>query len=161
VKVILRAVAPTDRDWLASVLTGEGVEDFASPDLDAGTLSSSPGFIAHVEGDRLGAISYRISPPSYEILMVYSGRPGLGIGRALVNSVLMEANDAKCDTVTVVARNANGKGVSFFQSIGFKISAVRPTEFHKTTRRIAKGGSVPAADTEKRDEIELSFTLKR
>ncbi|MBA2480294.1 MAG: hypothetical protein H0V44_06505 [Planctomycetes bacterium] len=162
-KVILRNVKPADHDWLASVLSGEGLEDFASPDLNAATLSASPGFIAQVGEDRLGAISYRVGPMSYEILMLYSGRPGLGIGRALVNAVIMDANDAQRTQVTVIARNASGAGVAFFKGLGFTVFSVRPTQAKTTRRHVKSSASTPGAAPVplKADEIELVFSIRR
>jgi hypothetical protein len=161
VKVILRGVTPADKDWLDTVLSSGGVEDFVSPEITAEVLTTLPGFIAHVEGDRLGVISYKTDPRNYEIVLLFSSRPGLGIGRALVNSVLMEANDAKRERVTVIARNPNGKGVTFFKGLGFSVCSVRPESIEDPSPGIGNrvADIVPTAATG--DQIELSFTLRR
>ncbi len=158
-RVIIRSVLPVDREWLGGVVRDQQVADASSLDASNVDLTAIPGFVAHVGEDRLGVISYRIAPDLYEILLLFSGRPGLGIGKALVNSVIMQANDAKCRQVMVLAKNGNPKSLSFYKSLGFKIGSVRAIIQHTTRTRLRSeraGEAPPPAG----DDIEMIFPLK-
>jgi GNAT superfamily N-acetyltransferase len=160
-RVVIRAVAPTDRDWLSGIFAKEGIAEREPIEVNMLNLTALPGFVAQVGDEKLGVISYQIAKKHYEIIMLHSERPGLGIGRALVNSVIMEANDAKCLRVVTVTKNGNEKAVSFYKGCGFVVSSVRPgTPVRGTTsRHAADGASAEPIVSPNNDEIELVFKL--
>jgi GNAT superfamily N-acetyltransferase len=157
-KVIIRAVKPTDQEWLNAIFANQSLQDDVPAEVSMLNLAAIPGFIAQIGDEKIGVISYQISKKQYDIVMLHSSRPGMGIGRALVNSVIMEANDAKCKKVTAVTKNGNEKAVSFYKGIGFTIANVRPGSAARGTARHT-AQRTPGANRPTHDEIELVFNL--
>jgi GNAT superfamily N-acetyltransferase len=158
-KVIIRSVTKADLDWLNGIFANEELLGDQPVEVNMINLSALPGFVAQIGDEKVGVISYQVSKKQYDIIMLHSSRPGLGIGRALVNSVLMEANDNKCKQVTAVTKNGNDKAVSFYQGIGFAIANVRPGSAARGTARHTSQRT-PGANRPTHDEIELVFNLE-
>jgi GNAT superfamily N-acetyltransferase len=157
-KVIIRAVNKHDQDWLNGIFANEELMEDQPVEVNMLNLSVLPGFVAQINDEKVGVISYQVQKKQYDIIMLHSIRPGLGIGRALVNSVIMEANDAKCQKVTAVTKNGNAKAVQFYQGIGFTIANVRPGSAARGTARHVSQRT-PGAHRPTHDEIELVFDL--
>lgn len=153
-KVIIRAARPTDQQWLSGVFTDHDRAETSIAGLDAGVIGSLPAFIAQVGDDLLGAISYRAGDEGYTIVMLYSNRPGMGIGRALVNSLLMQASDMKLRTIAVTVRTGDASALRFYQGLGFKLAAVG------TTRHGARAHAEAATPLPvDRDEVDLVLRI--
>ena len=82
-----------------------------------------------------------------------------GIGTALVQAVVKEANALECSRVWVITTNDNTKSVKFYQSVGFNIATVHKDvikEYRKLKPEIPITGmnGIPI-----KDEIELERIL--
>jgi ribosomal protein S18 acetylase RimI-like enzyme len=119
-----------------------------------------PGFLALLDGERVGLVTYQISGDACEIVTLDSNRPGMGIGAALVTAVRQEAVRAGCRRLWLISTNDNLDALRFYQKRGFLLVAIHREavdEARKLKPAIPQVGfyGIPV-----RDEIELEMDLK-
>src|SRR5574341_2121955 len=82
------------------------------------------GFVA-LDGDEwIGEITYHFSGNDCEIVSIDSLREGEGIGTALVEAVVKEAQVKRCRRVFLITTNDNLNALGFYQKRGFELVAV-------------------------------------
>ena len=120
-----------------------------------------PGFIAEINGLKVGLLTWNVSENMLEIitLNVLSQREGLGT--ALVNAAVEEAESLMCSRVWVITTNDNSQAVKFYQNVGFIVVAIHKdsvTELRKLKPEIPLVGldGIPITD-----EIELEKILRK
>ena len=82
------------------------------------------GFAALDNGAVVGYILYNMEDGDCEITVLESLHQGQGIGRALINTVIALAKEAKCRRVWLITTNDNTSAIRFYQKIGFDLCAV-------------------------------------
>jgi ribosomal protein S18 acetylase RimI-like enzyme len=85
-----------------------------------------PGFVAEHNGAVVGLVTYQIHDEACEIISIDSMEPGLGIGTALLESVIWAATEADCDRLWLITTNDNLEALGFYQKRGFKLVALYP-----------------------------------
>ena len=153
----IRAIEPKDKNWILSFLK----EEWGSPVIAAhGHLidaSILKGFIAHVDEERLGLVTFRLESLDCEIVSLNS--KVIGGGKPLVNAVLEAARREKCRRLWLITTNDNLGALRFYQKIGFHLKAVHPNAL-EVSRKLKPSiplmgiGGIPL-----RDEIELEMVL--
>lgn len=96
-----------------------------------------------------------------EIVTLNALQPQKGIGRALVNAVIEEAESLKCFRVWVITTNDNSQAVQFYRTLGFEMKAIHKDaviESRKLKPEIPLVGidGIPITD-----EIELEKILRK
>lgn len=122
--VQVTAVSKSDRDFVAGLLADLWGSDivvsrgkvYRTPDL--------PGFIARVDGQIKGLVTYHIEHNECEIVTLDSMLENHGIGSALLNSVLEKARSAGCKRVWLITTNDNTRAIRFYQRRGFDMAAL-------------------------------------
>nr|BBH90646.1 N-acetyltransferase [Thermosporothrix sp. COM3] len=122
-------------------------------------LDTHPGFIALLEGNRAGLLTYYIQNQECEITCLESLKEGRGIGTALIEAAKAAARDADCTRLWLITSNDNVDALRFYQKRGFTLVAVHRdaiTEARKLKPQIPLTGNygIPI-----RDEIELECPL--
>ncbi|MFW9833405.1 MAG: GNAT family N-acetyltransferase, partial [Candidatus Thorarchaeota archaeon] len=79
-----------------------------------------PGFIAEVNGQKVGLLTCHIQNRSLEIVTLNVLRPGKGIGRSLVERVRNVAVSENCTRIWVITTNDNKPAMLFYEAVGFK-----------------------------------------
>lgn len=155
----IRPLTEDDREWAAQfVRTRWG----SSRVVAHGNLyypHTLPGFIAEVDGEPVGLLTYHVREGACEIVTIDSTRPGQGIGTALVDAAKREARRQGCRRLWLVTTNDNLSALRFYQKRGFRIVAIHRDAV--TQARALKPG-IPLVGEDGiplRDEIELEFTL--
>src|SRR5918992_5184096 len=82
------------------------------------------GFVAHVDGDRIGLLTYAIEGKACEVLSLDSLREGRGVGTALLEMVKDAAREAGCDRIRLITTNDNLDALRFYQKRGFVLVAL-------------------------------------
>lgn len=118
-----------------------------------------PGFIAWMDGDIIGAVTYRLDGDECEIISLDSLIEHIGIGSALIEAVQAAARAAGCRRVWLITSNDNIRALRFYQKRGFRLVAVHRdaiTEARKLKPQIPLRG---LDDIPIYDEIELEINL--
>lgn len=136
--------------WGAEIVVGHG--EVMAP-------SRLPGFVAQRGGRWIGAITYRITGASCEIVTVDSDDPGRGIGTALIEAVRRKARCASCSRLWLITTNDNLHALGFYQRRGFTLAALHRNAVERS--RVLKP-EIPLIGNDGiplRDEIELEMSL--
>jgi ribosomal protein S18 acetylase RimI-like enzyme len=111
----VRWAAEIQRDsWGDSVVARRG--ELVDP-------STLPGFVALLDGDRAGLVTYAVRGDSCEIVTMRSLREGRGVGRALLDAVRRAADDAGCRRLWLMTTNNNVRALALYQQWGMEIVA--------------------------------------
>jgi len=113
----------TREDVTECVITGWG----SALVVSRGVLHDTrllPGFIAVVDGTRVGYAVYNIINDECELVAIESFHSDFGIGTALVDRVRYTAKKAHCRRLWLVTTNDNTNAIEFYQKRGFELRAV-------------------------------------
>lgn len=80
-----------------------------------------PAFIATLNDERIGLITYRIDLPVCEIITLNSLQSGLGTGRLLMDEVRKTALVNGCTVLQLYTTNDNLDALRFYQKYGFQL----------------------------------------
>lgn len=139
-----------ERNWVSTdIITRGKIHD----------ATKLPGFVAVVDNEIIGLITYRIEAKECEIITLDSLEEGIGVGTKLIEEVELAAISAGYKRLWLITTNDNTDALRFFQTRGFSLVAVHRnavTESRKIKPQIPLYGfeSIPI-----RDEIELEIIL--
>lgn len=155
----IQPISPQDKDWIRQLLEehwGSPVVVVHATTYEVDTL---PGFIAVLDGKRVGLLTYRIDGKACEIVTLNSLMEGRGIGSALINAVRKFATDLGCARLWLITTNDNLEAIGFYQRRGFVLAALH-CDAVKESRKIKP--EIPALGNHNipiRDEIEMELLL--
>jgi ribosomal protein S18 acetylase RimI-like enzyme len=118
-----------------------------------------PGFIAELDNEIYGLITYQVMDDQCEIITLDSLKEGQGIGTQLIEAVKEKAVGSNSTGVIVTTTNDNLPALGFYQKLGFKIKAIAINAIESS--RLLKP-SIPQTGFEGipiRDEIKLEMSL--
>jgi GNAT superfamily N-acetyltransferase len=156
---IIRQIDESDKSWIEYALTEYWR---SSKVISRGKIffaTSLPGFIAILNGQRSGSITYHIDSGHCEIVTLNSQVEGIGIGSRLIEAVTEIAIASGCCRVWLITTNDNLNALKFYQKRGFHLVAVHPNALEES-RRLKPGISeVGLEGIPLRDEIELELPI--
>lgn len=149
----IKASTEADREWIRRQLA----ESWGSHMMVLrGELFDAIDCPALIAGDREGLLHYRaLSDDVCEIVTLEAFRTGRGIGTTLIEAIAALARSDGHARLVVVTTNDNLDALRFYQSRGFRLSALRPGAVdaaRKLKPEIAPTGNYGLPI---RDEIEL------
>lgn len=155
----IRAITDKDREWIRSLLN----ERWGSLRIvSRGRVHQAeklPGFIAHLEEQPKGLITYQIENGDCEIVSLDSFESGRGIGSMLIKSVIDLARSENCNRIWLITTNDNTVALRFYQKNGFELVAIHRGAI-KVSRKIKP--EIPETGNDGipiRDEIELEIKI--
>jgi len=155
----IKPINSTDKAWVTSTLT----ERWGSPVIiTRGVLhqaDSLPGFIALLDGNRVGLITYRIANNECEGITLDSFVEGKGIGSALICAVKEAASKQNCKRLWIITTNDNVKALRFYQRHGFTLAALYPNAIEQSRKIKPEIPLIGIDDIPLRNEIELEIKL--
>jgi ribosomal protein S18 acetylase RimI-like enzyme len=158
--VKVRPLTEEDRPWAVRLET----ESWGAPEVARlGELIDStqlPGFIALVNGQRAGLVSYAVRADECEVVTIRSLQEGHGIGRALLDAVRNAASEAGCQRLWLITTN-NLRALGLFQRWGMDIVALHRHAVADARRRLKP--SIPDRDAKGIPivhELELELLLE-
>ena len=80
-----------------------------------------PAYVATLDNERIGLITYHLDPPICEIITLNSLQPGLGCGTLLLNEVQKTALTNGCTMLRLFTTNDNLNALGFYQKYGFRL----------------------------------------
>jgi len=93
-----------------------------------------PGFIAHDDGELIGAILYQIKNGECEIAVLFSLRENIGVGSGLLKAVVEAVKEHGCRRVWLITTNDNAPAIRYYQKRGFSLKAVHTNAFKITQK---------------------------
>jgi ribosomal protein S18 acetylase RimI-like enzyme len=124
------------------------------------SVADLPGFVAELDGERAGVLTYAVRGDECEVVTLHSLREGRGVGRALMDAVQAAAQDAGCRRLWLVTTNDNVRALGFYQRWGLDLSAFRRGAVNESRRRLKP--SIPLRDARGvpiAHELELELLL--
>jgi ribosomal protein S18 acetylase RimI-like enzyme len=112
-----------------------------------------------VYDDWSGVITFMIKGDECEITSLDSLREGKGIGTALINEVLQEAQEKKCRRIFLITTNDNLHALGFYQRRGFELVAVHRGAVNESRKIKPTIPLIGANGISLRDEIELEMLI--
>lgn len=159
VRIRVRELNSADYPFIKHVLAeawGSPVVVTMGKRIDAGKL---PGFIALINEEPLGLVTYLIENDTCEITTLNALQPGSGIGTVLVSAVREKARTVGCRMLRVITTNDNTKALRFYQQQGFELAALRPKALKRSRELKPEIPLIGMDGIPIRDELELEMAL--
>ena len=157
--ISLLALTNQDKDWAAQFV----LEQWGSYLMvSRGVLydvTTHPGFVAVVDGERVGLITYLIRGDQCEITLLESIRPSIGVGTALIAATKEAALQAGSHRLWLITTNDNIHALRFYQKRGFVLVAIHRDAVAQSRLLKPQIPSIGNDDIPIRDEIELELPL--
>ena len=120
-----------------------------------------PGFVALVDGEIAGHVSYRINGRECELVSIDASPPRAGIGTRLLEAVAEEARRAGCETVWLTTTNDNLDALRFYQRRGFRLVRLRPGSLDRLREELKPElPELGSFGIPMRDELDLELDLR-
>jgi ribosomal protein S18 acetylase RimI-like enzyme len=155
----IRKIEDSDRRWLQRVLSKSWGSTWVVTRGTVHQADSLSGFLAEVENQNVGVVTWNVNGSMLEIITLNVLRQREGIGRALVNAVIGEAEFLKCSRVWVITTNDNNQAVQFYQALGFKVIAVHKGAVNESRKIKPEIPFIGIDGIPITDEIELEKIL--
>ncbi|MGW7821758.1 GNAT family N-acetyltransferase [Streptomyces puniciscabiei] len=121
---VVAPVTAGDLAWLREMFTARWGGTVSVSRGVAHDTTALPGFVAKLQGERVGAVTYRRDGDECELVTLDSARQGAGVGTALVDAVVRAARAVGARRLWLVTTNDNVRALRFYQRYGFDLVAV-------------------------------------
>ncbi|MET0741686.1 MAG: GNAT family N-acetyltransferase [Candidatus Nanopelagicales bacterium] len=108
-------VAALVASWGDTTVVSRGVEHDAA---------RQPGFIATIDEEPAGVLTYDVKGGALEVVTIDALEPRQGVGRALLEAAIREADRRACWRVWLVTTNDNVDALAFYLHCGLRLVAV-------------------------------------
>ncbi len=88
-------------------------------------MTTFPGFVAVLDDQRVGLVTYRLDGDECEIMSLDSLVKSRGVGSALLDAVCRVAQAAGCRCLVLITTNDNTHALRFYQRRGWRLAALR------------------------------------
>ncbi len=112
-----------------------------------------PGFVAEVDGQPTGLLTYRRDGGECELVVIAAGERRAGIGTALLEAL----QAAVTERIWLVTTNDNIDALRFYQRRGFRLRALRPGAVDAARKLKPQIGPIGEYGIPRRDELELEL----
>jgi GNAT superfamily N-acetyltransferase len=159
-EIVVRPLTAMDRAWAKSRIIESWGAEIAVAHGEVFHPADLPGFIAEVDREMLGLLTYHVQEKDCEVVTVDSWREGYGIGSALIEAAKSIARSENCRRLWLITTNDNIHALRFYQKRGFTLAGIHINAI-QLSRRIKP--SIPMTGYDGipiRDEIELELQLE-
>lgn len=132
----VRPLGEEDRPWAEEVgirSWGERLVVRLGERVDPTEL---PGFVACLDGERAGLVSYSIRGGECEVVTITSLLEGRGLARALLDAVRDAAVQAGCSRLWLTTTNDNVRALAVYQRWGMDLAALHRHAITEARRRL-------------------------
>jgi len=155
--VLVRPLTASDRVWVRATLVRNWSSTTVARRGELIEARDLPGYVALVEGRRVGLVLVQVRDADFEIVAISTNRRRQGVGQALVDACLNEARKRGCRRLWLVTTNNNTTAMAFYQRLGmdlcaFRRNGVRALRVLKPSIPLRDGDGVPIVH-------ELEFEL--
>lgn len=78
------------------------------------------GVIAEVDGEPVGAVTFHVDGPEWEIVTVNAVSSGIGAGRAMLEVLRRRARAAGASRVWLITTDTNDRAIGFYEHLGMR-----------------------------------------
>jgi ribosomal protein S18 acetylase RimI-like enzyme len=156
----VRPRAPSDRDWATKLERDTWGEPLVARRGELVDPTALPGFVAVVDGEKVGLVTYAVRGDECEVVSIRSLREGVGVGRALLDAVRESAVAARCRRLWLITTNNNVRALAVYQRWGLDVVAFYRDAVTESRRHLKP--SIPERDEHGipiRHELELELLL--
>ena len=156
----IRSTGEGDFPWIRDVWMEHWGGDFVITRGRTCRFDEVAGFVAELNAEKAGLITYRIDGDELEITSINSFVGKKGVGSSLVEAVVDVGRKNSVRRVMLITTNDNLDALHFWQKRGFHLSAVYPGAM-EVSRRSKPG--IPLLGNDGipiRDEIELDMAIR-
>jgi ribosomal protein S18 acetylase RimI-like enzyme len=155
----IRATIKEDRQWVNQFILEAWNDEIVVVHGQIYYPADLPGFVATINNQFAGLVTYRIGDNDCELITLNSVMPDFGVGKSLVHEVLSAAQRSGSRRVWLITTNDNLEALSFYQKLGFRLTKLYPNAVENARRikpTIPKIGNhgIPL-----RDELELEILI--
>jgi GNAT superfamily N-acetyltransferase len=153
----IRPLHDDDRVWVARLLEERWG---AARIVTRGRLHAAdrlPGFIAEVEGQPTGLVTFRLAGGDCEVVSLDSLHERIGVGTALLEAVRKTAQAAECRRLWLITTNDNLAALRFYQKRGWRLVAIHRDALDESRRLKPEIPLVGTDGIPLCDEIELEL----
>jgi ribosomal protein S18 acetylase RimI-like enzyme len=155
----VRPLEVSDRNWVAAFLDDQWGSTKVVSRGYAYYAHLLPGFVAEMDGEHVGLVTYRVEGENCEITTLDSMKPGMGIGTALIDTVKEAVIEMGCKRLWLITTNDNMHALRFYQKLGFELVAVHRNALQESRKLKPQIPLVGIDGIPLRDEIELELRL--
>jgi ribosomal protein S18 acetylase RimI-like enzyme len=152
--VQVRDVADRDRPWLRELVASM----WGLPVITSVRAYEDPqrlnGMIAEVDGEPVGAVTFHVDGPEWEVVTVNAVRSGVGAGRAMLEAVRGRAQAAGASRVWLVTTDTNDRAVGFYEHLG-----MRRVRLHRRFIDVVRAAKPDVDEGAFGDAIEFEWRL--
>lgn len=155
----IRTLDNTDMHYVRSLVA----EHFASDQVvSRGRLhrcTSLPGFVALIDGNRVGLVQYCMEGDELEVVTLISQRSGIGVGKHLVDNILALAAERASKRCWLVTTNNNFRAIRFYEKLGWTRVAIHENAVDEARKIKPDIPEIDSAGVPIRDEWEFELRL--
>jgi ribosomal protein S18 acetylase RimI-like enzyme len=130
----IKRLEDTSRDWAKEAFLKWWTVPFVVSHEKRLYFDDMPGFVAFLDGEPSGLLTYDINGREFEVATINSAVQDKGIGRALMEAAVAEAKKRNCKKVWLTTTNANINALRFYQRVGMRVAAWRIGEMEEARR---------------------------
>jgi ribosomal protein S18 acetylase RimI-like enzyme len=132
----VRPLTEADRAWAVQIESASWSQPLVARLGELVDPTELPGFVAVLDGQRVGLASYAMRCEECELVTIRSLREGRGVGRALLDAVRDAAVKADCTRLWLVTTNDNLRALELYQRFGMEIVAFHRHAVTDARRRL-------------------------
>jgi N-acetylglutamate synthase-like GNAT family acetyltransferase len=155
----IRPTEPEDANWIEQFTIQHSHASFVVAHGELYYPHELYGFVAESGDECLGLVTYRLDRSECEVITLDCNLENHGVGTALLETVVSEAQAVGCVRLWLITTNDNLRALGFYQKRGFELveihrNAVDRSREIKPQIPLVGDNGIPV-----RDEIELEFYL--
>lgn len=155
----IEPLIPADSDWVKQFTTTHWYADMIVIHGQEFAPHSLPGFVAMLDNERIGLVTYHVEDGDCEIITLNSLRDGMGVGTALIEAVKTVGQQGGCTRLWLVTTNDNLQALGFYEKRGFVLVALHRNAVAKSRQLKPSIPLIGENGIPIRDEIELEMVL--
>ena len=155
----LRPLTAHDRNWVLQFIAEHWGSNIIVSRGAIYTADTLPGFIALMQGERVGLLTYHIQGNECEIVSIDSTQPARGIGTSLIDAAKKAARQAGCRRLWLITTNDNIDALRFYQRRGFVLVTIHRNAIEQSRKLKPQIPLLGEHNIPIRDEIELELPL--
>lgn len=156
---LIRPLTAEDESWVVEFIDRRWGAPFVVAHGQLYYPHTLPGFMAEVDGEPAGLLTYHVAGLDWEIVTIDSLEPGRGIGSDLIFALRQEARRVGARRLWLTTTNDNLSALRFYQKRGFHLVAVHRDALERSRQLKPNIPLVGQDGIPLRDELELEMLL--